>query len=260
MRMEPAGPSAADLVNRLPEAALADILFQYGEERASRRIARAIVADRGRRPFATTLAARRADRAAAAAAEARPAACGDAELPGAQDRGQRRARRARARARRRRGGAGAGRVAGGRHLPLARGPDREALPAAPLGRRAARQPACAGGGGRGAAASRWPRRKAIAAGRGRGRGQSARALGEAARRAAARRAGRRRSIRAALGLPPLALEVLGMRLLLHLSAAVLVVVCATWAYRVNYATQEALGPGRRPAPARSPTSARRSRS
>jgi hypothetical protein len=31
-----------------------------------------------------------------------------------------------------------------------------------------------------------------------------------------------------------------MRLLLHLSAAVLVVVCATWAYRVNYATQEAM--------------------
>ena len=30
-----------------------------------------------------------------------------------------------------------------------------------------------------------------------------------------------------------------MRLLLNLSAAVLVVVCATWAYRVNYATQEA---------------------
>ena len=31
-----------------------------------------------------------------------------------------------------------------------------------------------------------------------------------------------------------------MRLVLHLSAVVLVVVCATWAYRVNYATQEAL--------------------
>ena len=31
-----------------------------------------------------------------------------------------------------------------------------------------------------------------------------------------------------------------MRLVLHLSAAVLVAVCATWAYRVNYATQEAL--------------------
>ena len=31
-----------------------------------------------------------------------------------------------------------------------------------------------------------------------------------------------------------------MRMLLYLSASVLVVVCATWAYRVNYATQEAL--------------------
>jgi 16S rRNA (cytosine1402-N4)-methyltransferase len=55
MRMSQAGPSAADLVNGLPEAVLADILFQYGEERASRRIARAIVADRDARPFTTTL-------------------------------------------------------------------------------------------------------------------------------------------------------------------------------------------------------------
>ena len=31
-----------------------------------------------------------------------------------------------------------------------------------------------------------------------------------------------------------------MKLVLYLSAAVLVVVCATWAYRVNYATQEAM--------------------
>ena len=31
-----------------------------------------------------------------------------------------------------------------------------------------------------------------------------------------------------------------MRLTLYLSAIVLVAVCATWAYRVNYATQEAL--------------------
>ena len=31
-----------------------------------------------------------------------------------------------------------------------------------------------------------------------------------------------------------------MRILLYLSAAALVAVCATWAYRVNYATQEAL--------------------
>ena len=32
-----------------------------------------------------------------------------------------------------------------------------------------------------------------------------------------------------------------MKLVLYLSASVMVVVCATWAYRVNYATQEALG-------------------
>jgi 16S rRNA (cytosine1402-N4)-methyltransferase len=44
MRMGAEGPSAADLVNTLPEGQLADILYQFGEERASRRIARAIVA------------------------------------------------------------------------------------------------------------------------------------------------------------------------------------------------------------------------
>lgn len=52
MRMGAGGPTAADLVNGLPEAALADILFLYGEERASRRIAREIVAAR---PLTTTL-------------------------------------------------------------------------------------------------------------------------------------------------------------------------------------------------------------
>lgn len=46
MRMSQDGPSAADLVNSADEQALADILFYYGEERASRRIARAIVAAR----------------------------------------------------------------------------------------------------------------------------------------------------------------------------------------------------------------------
>ena len=52
MRMGAQGPSAADLVNTLPEAELADILYQYGEERASRRIAKAIVAAR---PLTRTL-------------------------------------------------------------------------------------------------------------------------------------------------------------------------------------------------------------
>jgi 16S rRNA (cytosine1402-N4)-methyltransferase len=54
MRMEKSGPSAADLVNRLPEAELADILWQLGEERHSRRIARTIVAARREAPIETT--------------------------------------------------------------------------------------------------------------------------------------------------------------------------------------------------------------
>lgn len=45
------GQNAADLVNHLPETELADLLWRYGEERHSRRIARAIVAGR---PLTTT--------------------------------------------------------------------------------------------------------------------------------------------------------------------------------------------------------------
>lgn len=56
MRMSQDGPSAADLVNEADEAELADILFHYGEERASRRIARAIVRARTEAPITTTLA------------------------------------------------------------------------------------------------------------------------------------------------------------------------------------------------------------
>ncbi|MCT8328091.1 16S rRNA (cytosine(1402)-N(4))-methyltransferase RsmH [Albidovulum sediminis] len=52
MRMADSGPTAADLVNTASEGEIADILYHYGEERASRRIARAIVAGR---PFARTL-------------------------------------------------------------------------------------------------------------------------------------------------------------------------------------------------------------
>jgi 16S rRNA (cytosine1402-N4)-methyltransferase len=54
MRMGGDGPTAADLVNSLPQDALADVLFTFGEERASRRIARAIVAARQEAPIATT--------------------------------------------------------------------------------------------------------------------------------------------------------------------------------------------------------------
>ncbi|RIL10767.1 16S rRNA (cytosine(1402)-N(4))-methyltransferase [bacterium] len=52
MRLDPGAPvRAADLVNDLPEDALADLLYRYGDERRSRRIARAIVASR---PVETT--------------------------------------------------------------------------------------------------------------------------------------------------------------------------------------------------------------
>lgn len=56
MRMEGRGQSAADIVNTADEETLADILYFYGEERASRRIARAIVYDRTLTPFTTTKA------------------------------------------------------------------------------------------------------------------------------------------------------------------------------------------------------------
>lgn len=54
MRMSASGPSAADLVASLPADELADLLYKFGEERQSRRIARAIVAARAERPIRTT--------------------------------------------------------------------------------------------------------------------------------------------------------------------------------------------------------------
>ncbi|MGY9037430.1 MAG: 16S rRNA (cytosine(1402)-N(4))-methyltransferase RsmH [Rhodobacterales bacterium] len=55
MRMSQDGPSAADIVNDAEEEMIANILFQYGEERASRRIAKAIVRAREDAPITTTL-------------------------------------------------------------------------------------------------------------------------------------------------------------------------------------------------------------
>ncbi len=54
MRMARSGPTAADLVAGLSEAELADTLYQLGEERLSRRIARAIVIARAQAPITTT--------------------------------------------------------------------------------------------------------------------------------------------------------------------------------------------------------------
>ena len=47
-------PTAAELLETLDERAIADLLYRYGEERASRRIARAIVQARQRMPIRTT--------------------------------------------------------------------------------------------------------------------------------------------------------------------------------------------------------------
>lgn len=55
MRMNPSAPrSAADIVNQAEEKELADILWQYGEERASRTLARRLVQERSKAPIATT--------------------------------------------------------------------------------------------------------------------------------------------------------------------------------------------------------------
>jgi 16S rRNA (cytosine1402-N4)-methyltransferase len=56
MRFDPTGddPTAADLVNDLPEPELADLIFAFGEERHSRRIARRIVEERRRGRITTT--------------------------------------------------------------------------------------------------------------------------------------------------------------------------------------------------------------
>src|SRR3954467_11467235 len=55
MRMDQSrGPSAAELLREVGEQELADVIFQFGEERHSRRVARAIVAARRESPIETT--------------------------------------------------------------------------------------------------------------------------------------------------------------------------------------------------------------
>jgi 16S rRNA (cytosine1402-N4)-methyltransferase len=69
MRMEGAGRTAADILREDDERRIADILFYFGEERAARRIARAIVADRQTSPYVST---RRLAEMIARVAPARP--------------------------------------------------------------------------------------------------------------------------------------------------------------------------------------------
>ena len=54
LRMEQAGPSAAEAVNSLAEVELARIIARYGEERRARQVARAIVAARREAPITRT--------------------------------------------------------------------------------------------------------------------------------------------------------------------------------------------------------------
>ncbi len=111
MRMDQTqGQTAADLLAAAGEEDLANVIFQYGEERFSRRIARRIVEARQAAAIATTgqLAAHRPQRGPAQGLPAdRP---GDADVPGAAHLGQPRARGARrASCWRRRGGCAPGR-------------------------------------------------------------------------------------------------------------------------------------------------------
>ena len=55
MRMDRSqGPTAADRLREVSEGELADVIYQYGEERHSRRIARALIRARDERPVSTT--------------------------------------------------------------------------------------------------------------------------------------------------------------------------------------------------------------
>ncbi len=55
MRMDTtSGPTAADVLNDYPEAELTRVLREYGEEKFARRIAAAVVRERGRAPFTTS--------------------------------------------------------------------------------------------------------------------------------------------------------------------------------------------------------------
>lgn len=57
MRMSPSHQkiTAADILNKASEQQLSQIFWEFGEERFSRKIAHAIVEDRGKKPFRTTL-------------------------------------------------------------------------------------------------------------------------------------------------------------------------------------------------------------
>jgi 16S rRNA (cytosine1402-N4)-methyltransferase len=54
MRMSMSGPTAADFINTAEEEDIANVIYRYGEERASRKVARKIIEMRAEEPFTTT--------------------------------------------------------------------------------------------------------------------------------------------------------------------------------------------------------------
>ena len=130
MRMDPEQElTAEEIVNTWDERRLARLFREYGEERYSNQIARAIVRARRREELELDPAAGRRDQvggAGAGAVRRRPSR--HAHVPGAADRRQRRARPARGGAAGGLGPARARRPAGGDLVPLARGPARQAVP------------------------------------------------------------------------------------------------------------------------------------
>lgn len=86
MRIDPRTPrTAADLVNRLPERELADLIYQLSDERFSRRIARKIVEARAVSPILTT--GRLADLVRSALPSPTRAAAGSGRRRGGDGRG-----------------------------------------------------------------------------------------------------------------------------------------------------------------------------
>ena len=128
MRMDPTrGESAADFLATADERTIADTIYELGEEKKSRRIARAIVALReAGTPVRDTARPRRRRRARRARAAARPHPPRDADVSSAPHLRQRRARRAARRARGRARPDGGRRTDRRHQLSLARGPHREA--------------------------------------------------------------------------------------------------------------------------------------
>ena len=170
MRMDAtAGPTAAEAIGEADERTLADVIYEFGEERHARRIARGIVAARARGPIDTT--GRLADvvRRANPPEGIRADRSGDADVPGAPHLGEPRT----GGTRRVSGSVGPPvaprRADGGDHVPFAGGPDRETHVAGAADRRRCRcdgSDEATGRAGRGGSRTQSPRPQREVAGGG----------------------------------------------------------------------------------------------